>query len=73
MSLAKPAVKPAKSSTKVKSPEPQLEAMEAWKRRKNYDPMAAAGKQTLRFIFRLFSIFLNQMVLSRSKEEWRPE
>jgi len=44
-SLAKPAVKPAKSSTKVKSPEPQLEAMEAWKRRKNYDPMAAAGRK----------------------------
>lgn len=29
----------------VKSPEPNQEAMEAWKRRKNYDPMAAAGRK----------------------------
>ena len=29
----------------VKSPEPNQDAMEAWKRRKNYDPMAAAGKK----------------------------
>ena len=28
----------------MKSPEP-LEAMEAWKRRKNYDPLAAAGRK----------------------------
>ena len=29
----------------VKSPEPKQEALEAWKRRKNYDPMAAAGRK----------------------------
>ena len=29
----------------VKSPEPNQEAMEAWKRRKNYDPMAASGRK----------------------------
>ena len=29
----------------VKCPEPNQEAMEAWKRRKNYDPMAAAGRK----------------------------
>ena len=29
----------------VKSPEPNQEALEAWKRRKNYDPMAAAGRK----------------------------
>jgi len=29
----------------IKSPEPNQEAMEAWKRRKNYDPMAAAGRK----------------------------
>ena len=37
--------KPSKSAGKnsVKSPEPHQEAMEAWKRRKNYNPMMAAG------------------------------
>eukprot|EP00092_Neocalanus_flemingeri_P103549 GFUD01132533.1.p1 GENE.GFUD01132533.1~~GFUD01132533.1.p1 ORF type:complete len:522 (-),score=129.92 GFUD01132533.1:691-2256(-) len=29
----------------VKSPEPIQDAMEAWKRRKNYDPMVAAGRK----------------------------
>jgi len=29
----------------IKSPEPHQEAMEAWKRRKNYNPMAAAGRK----------------------------
>ena len=40
-----PGKKPSKSSGKnpVKSPEPHQEAMEAWKRRKNYNPMIAAG------------------------------
>ena len=37
--------KPSKAAGKnsVKSPEPHQEAMEAWKRRKNYNPMMAAG------------------------------
>ena len=29
----------------MKSPEPQQDALEAWKRRKNYDPLAAAGRK----------------------------
>lgn len=33
-----------KLSKSVKSPEPHQDAMEAWKRRKNYNPMAAAGR-----------------------------
>ena len=39
--------KPSKAAGKnsVKSPEPHQEAMEAWKRRKNYNPMMAAGIQ----------------------------
>ena len=37
----------SKTSSKgnMKSPEPQMEALEAWKRRKNYDPLAAAGRK----------------------------
>ena len=40
-----PGKKPSKSAGKnsVKSPEPHQDAMEAWKRRKNYNPMIAAG------------------------------
>ena len=47
--MIKPAAKSIKTNVKnVKSlrtttTEPQQDAMEAWKRRKNYDPMAAAG------------------------------
>lgn len=46
--INKPAAKSIKANVKnVKSlrttVEPQQDAMEAWKRRKNYDPMAAAG------------------------------
>ena len=41
-------VKSTKSSGKsnnMKSPEPTQDALEAWKRRKNYDPLAAAGRK----------------------------
>jgi len=48
--INKPAAKSIKANVKnVKSlrttVEPQQDAMEAWKRRKNYDPMAAAGRK----------------------------
>ena len=38
-------MKSGSAKINLKSPEPQQEAMEAWKRRKNYDPMAAAGRK----------------------------
>ena len=39
----------------MKSPEPQQEALEAWKRRKNYDPLAAVGARRKKSLTRKHS------------------